>query len=491
MLFNSTHFVIFFPIVVLIYFATPQRFRWALLLFASYYFYMAWKPAYALLILTSTLIDYAAAQKISRSKSKTARRGWLMMSLLTNFGLLFSFKYYNFFSASVEWLSSLFPLPIALPRTDWLLPVGISFYTFQTVSYTIEVYRGKWKAEKHLGYFALYVSFFPQLVAGPIERPGNLLPQFKHKHYFEYDRIVNGLKLIAWGMFKKVVIADRLAVVVDSVYNDPSSFAGPAFVLATICFAIQIYCDFSGYSDIAIGAARILGVKLMRNFDQPYLANSIPDFWRRWHISLSTWFRDYVYIPLGGNRLSVPRWRINLLIVFLISGLWHGANWTFVIWGGVHGILFVFHGLTKPLRQRIVISLRLDRMPRIHQTIRIVMTFLLVTFAWIFFRSNSLSDAYYIVGHLTKGWSALLNYSEISNLTHAVLGIPGFKIGSVVMVSWAAIIIAMFLVEHSEEPLRMFRGWSSKVRWLVYWVLLLTILVFGSFDQSAFIYFQF
>ena len=491
MLFNSLHFVIFLPIVVALYFSIPQRYRWALLLVASYYFYMAWKPGYALLIVTSTLIDYVASRMIGKSGSKAARRGWLIASLLTNFGLLFIFKYYNFLSGSLQGISSLFPLPFALPRSDWLLPVGISFYTFQTVSYTIEVYRGNQKPEKHLGYFALYVSFFPQLVAGPIERPGNLLPQFRQQTRLEYGPVTNGLKLMAWGMFKKVVIADRLAQFVDPVYNDPSSFTGPAFILATTCFAIQIYCDFSGYSDIAIGAARILGINLMRNFRQPYLANSVADFWKRWHISLSTWFRDYVYIPLGGNRVSVPRWHLNILIVFLVSGLWHGANWTFIIWGAIHGSFFVLHRLAAPLRRRVVGSLRLDRRPRLHRVIQIALTLSLVNFAWIFFRANSLSDACYIVGHLMSGWSAVLNPAGLSDLTYAVLGDRSYKFVGLLMSIWTVLIVAMFLVERYEQPLGMFKTRPWWVRWPAYWAMLSAILVLGAFEQSPFIYFQF
>ena len=321
MLFNSFEYFLFFPIVAMLYFGVPQRLRWVLLLAASYFFYMCWKPGYLLLIVASTLVDYWAGLGIGRATSVSGKRGYLAVSLTANLGLLFFFKYYNFFSDSLREFSRLWGGTLDIPHSDFLLPVGISFYTFQTLSYTIEVYRGNKEPERHLGIFALYVAFFPQLVAGPIERAQRLLPQFREKHEFVYDRVVSGLKLIAWGLFKKVVIADRLAGVVDVVYGNVDAHSGPAFVVATVAFAFQIFCDFSGYTDIAIGSARVMGFELMTNFRRPYFAASIPDFWRRWHISLSTWFRDYVYVPLGGSRVSRSRWYGNLFIVFLVSGL--------------------------------------------------------------------------------------------------------------------------------------------------------------------------
>ncbi|MCE7945771.1 MAG: MBOAT family protein, partial [Chlorobi bacterium CHB1] len=312
MLFHSLEFIIFFPVVVAIYFLAPLRFRQFFLLLASYYFYMCWKAEYAVLILLSTGIDYVAALHMH----KTSGRGNI---------------FYEF------------------PLFDILLPVGISFYTFQTLSYTIDVYRSEKTPERNFIKFALYVTFFPQLVAGPIERSTRLLPQFDHEHKFDANRVVSGLRLMLWGFFKKLVIADRLALYVNEVYNNPADYTGLPVIIATYFFAFQIYCDFSAYSDIAIGAARVLGFDLMKNFRQPYLAQSIGEFWKRWHISLSTWFRDYLYIPLGGNRVSRLRWYVNLMAVFLISGLWHGANWTFVVWGALHGSYFVLSLLTQKL----------------------------------------------------------------------------------------------------------------------------------------------
>lgn len=490
MLFNSFDFLLFFPIVAVLFFYTRQQFRWVLLLFASYYFYMSWEPAYAILIITSTCIDYWASHRIQKSKTRVRRNLWLVLSLVTNFGLLFSFKYYSFFSESLGWISVLLPIQIALPKVDWLLPVGISFYTFQTVSYTIDVYRGKQRAEEHFGYFALYVSFFPQLVAGPIERPGNLLPQFRETSSFEYGRVTNALKLMAWGMFKKTVIADQLSLFVDPVYNSPADYSGPFLVIATVCFAIQIYCDFSGYSDIAIGAAMVLGINLARNFDSPYLANSIGNFWQRWHISLSTWFRDYVYFPLGGNRVSVRRWHLNILVVFLTSGLWHGANWTFVMWGAIHGLFYVIHNLTESVRARFVGLTRLDRVPAVHRGLQVTLTLIPVCFAWIFFRANSIGDAVFIVSHLSDGWSILLDRKLVGDTLYGILGHAEYGHAYLAVV-WPAAIASMMVFEHRQNPRELFAGWPWWIRWPSYYALLIAMLLLSPTEQAAFIYFQF
>lgn len=322
---------------------------------------MSWKPEFIILIILSTIIDYFAGLKIYGSKSIKIKRLFLCFSIISNLGLLFAFKYFNFFSDSFRALLQQFSIPMDPITLKVILPVGISFYTFQTMSYTIDVYREKIGAQKHLGIFAVYVSFFPQLVAGPIERATNLLPQFFEKHNFEYKRAADGLKLMLWGFFKKVVVADRLSSIVNIVYNDPTSFTGTPLILATIFFAFQIYCDFSGYSDIAIGAAQIMGFRLMDNFKRPYFSRSISEFWKRWHISLSTWFKDYLYIPLGGNRVAIPRWYANLFIVFLVSGLWHGANWTFVIWGALHGIYLILEMVLLPYKNKLFSLLYLDK----------------------------------------------------------------------------------------------------------------------------------
>lgn len=334
MLFNSFAFAIFLPIVFIFYWGFPHKYRWILMLVASYYFYMSWNPKYVVLILFTTIVSYVAARLIEKEESKRKKKFILVGTAILCLGVLFFFKYFNFVSESITRLLSIFAIQMNPITLKLLLPVGISFYTFQTLSYVIDVYRGDVPAEKHFGYYAVFISFFPQLVAGPIERTSNLLPQIKAKHEFNYDQATYGLKLMAWGYFKKIVIADTLSKYVSAVYDVPQNLTGFVLVLATLFFTLQIYCDFSGYSDIAIGTAKLLGINLMTNFKSPYFSQSIKEFWSRWHISLSTWFRDYIYIPLGGNRVGKIRHTMNLLITFLASGLWHGANWTFAVWGG-------------------------------------------------------------------------------------------------------------------------------------------------------------
>ncbi len=396
MLFNSVEFIFFLPAVIISYYLLPHKARWVLLLAASYYFYMAWRPEYIVLIIFSTLIDYFAGIMIEKNAEKRIRRALLLLSLVSNLGLLFVFKYFNFFNQEAGKIFELVTqkeYPIAALRL--LLPIGISFYTFQTLSYTIDVYRGRKKAEKHLGYFALYVTFFPQLVAGPIERSDRLLPQLRMKHSFDYQNTAGAILRICWGFFKKVVIADRVAVIVNTVYGDLPSFTGAYLWTATLGFALQIYCDFSAYSDIAIGSAGLLGIDLMENFKVPYLSKSISEFWSRWHISLSTWFRDYLYIPIGGNRVD-KKWKLyrNLMIVFVVSGLWHGAAWTFLIWGSLHGIYLVCERLIEKARQK-------RNRPPLRAAVTIPFTFFLVLVAWVFFRAENISDAAYVFTHLT------------------------------------------------------------------------------------------
>jgi len=479
MLFNSIHFLLFFPIVIFIYFSLPHRWRWLLLLIASYYFYMSWKAEYALLILASTVVDYFAGLKMGKIKKKEARRPYLIISLIANLGLLFAFKYLNFFSESLRTLLQSISIEFTTPYLNVLLPVGISFYTFQTLSYTIDLYYGKIKPERHFGIFALYVAYFPRLVAGPIERAKNLLPQFRKEQQFKYKRVTDGLKLMLWGFFKKLVIADRVAAIVNLVYNNPTDHTGFPLIVATVLFAVQIYCDFSGYSDIAIGAAQVMGIRLMDNFKRPYYSRSVREFWTRWHISLSSWFRDYLYIPLGGSRVAVPRWYFNLMIVFLISGLWHGANWTFVIWGALHGLYLIFSIVSKPLRERLIHLFGLVSRPRLHAVWKGLFTFAIVNFAWIFFRANSLSDAWYIVTHLFTDFSLNLSFLGVHKYD--------FVIGLVFI---AFMELVHVLQEHngmrsfiSDKPLAL--------RWGIYLFIVWAILLFGSFGNNYFIYFQF
>ncbi|TFH43699.1 MAG: MBOAT family protein, partial [Chrysiogenales bacterium] len=348
----SFQYVVFFTLVVALFFAFPQRFRWAFLLTASYFFYMWWDPKYALLLLSTTIIVYATGI-LMHDKSQRIKKLCVALSVISNLGILFVFKYFNFFNNSVRDLFAAMGMEYSVPELNFLLPVGISFYTFQALSYTMDLYRGSRKPEYHFGMFALYVSFFPTILAGPIERSTRLLPQLYRKVEFNYDRVVNGLVLMAWGFFQKLVIADRLAQYVNMVYANPQLLDGLPLLLATYFFAIQVYCDFSGYTDIAIGTAQVMGYELMPNFRRPFFASSIGDLWRRWHISLISWLRDYLYIPLGGNRVGRFRWYLNVLIVFTVSGLWHGAQWTFVIWGSLNGVLIVLSQVTERVRTAI------------------------------------------------------------------------------------------------------------------------------------------
>ncbi len=490
MLFNSWQFALFFPIVAVLYFLLPYRWRWALLLVASYFFYMCSVPAYALLLAVSTVIDYFTGLGMAKTESRRMRIGLLVTSVVANLSMLFVFKYFNFFVGSMEALSDWFGVPFDARYSTLILPVGISFYTFQTLSYSIDVFRGRQEPERHFGRYALYVSFFPQLVAGPIERSTNLLPQFWQNFDFDYDRVTSGLKLMAWGLFKKIVIADHLAVLVNTVYNNPEGLSGVHFTIATMFFAFQIYCDFSGYSDIAIGAARVLGYRLMLNFDRPYQARSISDFWSRWHISLSSWFRDYVYIPLGGNRVAVPRWYINLMIVFMVSGLWHGAKWTFVIWGALHGFYLIFALATQPARQQIAASVGLDRVPILHHALQRIVVFLLVCFAWIFFRVNSVSDAFYIVGQLPVGWENILDKSWVREARIQIGASEKYLAGAVGLILLLEVVQMLPQPKVGEWPQLFFTRFSV-VRWAAYTAIVLGIINLGAPKAQPFIYFQF
>jgi D-alanyl-lipoteichoic acid acyltransferase DltB (MBOAT superfamily) len=485
MLFNSLAFAIFFPLVVLLHFALPHRFRWAWLLGASYWFYMSWQPRYALLLFGSTFLAWAAGLLISREARPARRKAWLAACLVGNLGALFFFKYFNFANGSLRSLFQELGWTYSVSAVDVLLPVGISFFIFQSLSYAIDVYRGRQEPERHFGLFALYVSFFPQLVAGPIERAGNLLPQFRIPHAFDADRAASGLRLMLWGMFKKVVIADRLALFVDPIYDNPGAHEAPALLLATYLFAFQIFCDFSGYTDIAIGAARVMGFDLMKNFDRPYAAASVAEFWRRWHISLSTWFKDYLYYPLGGNRVARPRWMANILVVFLVSGLWHGAAWTYVVWGALHGLYLTTGALGAGLRERLAAAIGLDRLPRIRRALGVLVTFHLVLFAWIFFRARSLADALFIVKTMAAG--------AFEVPAQALAGVPlPLLAGCLALV---AILEAVHLLQGWLESGRGSEAaapvFHPALRWAAYLVLLLGVLNLRPAQVAPFIYFQF
>ena len=472
MLFNSLEFILFFPIVCLVYFLLPGlKGRTLFLLLASYYFYMCWEPVYALLLLTSTAITYLSGLCMSYFQERKWRRLSLFLGIFINLGILFFYKYYAFVGSLVTDLLAWFGIGMKIPEWNVLLPVGISFYIFQAVGYAVDVYRGTIRAEKNFIVYALFISFFPQLVAGPIERARNMLPQFKEKHRFSYDNFDVGLRWILWGYFMKLCVADRVSTYVDAVYNNYMEHSGPSLLLATFFFTFQIYCDFAGYSLIAIGSSRIMGFRLMENFHRPYFAQNIKDFWRRWHISLSTWFKDYLYIPLGGNRVSHWRHMWNLFVTFLVSGVWHGANLTFVLWGGLHGLYQVVGFEKNRWLPRV-------KAPRVlHALLSVVVTFVLVMFAWIFFRANDLHSAFGIIGRM---------FTERGSL-YVGEGIPSLLLG--------LLCIAILMMKELKDEL----GWNiHALHSSSYWTRIVSMACFlafiiltASFDGGAFIYFQF
>ncbi len=480
MLFNSFEFLIFFVVVTGLYFTLPHKYRWALLLTASCIFYMFFIPVYILILFFTIIIDYYAGILIENARG-LRRKHFLWLSLVANIGVLAIFKYYNFlndnFTEIFSWTGNQNPIPYL----DIILPIGLSFHTFQAMSYTIEVYRGNQQAERHFGIYALYVMFYPQLVAGPIERPQNLLHQFREKHYFEYNRVVEGIKLMTWGLFKKVVIADRLAVMVDTVYNDPTAHYGLAVIIATVFFAFQIYCDFSGYSDMAIGAANVMGFKLMTNFNRPYFAKTISEFWKRWHISLSTWFKDYLYIPLGGNKVVRSRWYFNLFITFMISGLWHGADWTYIIWGVLHGSYLVVALVTQKWRNHFNEVTGISSHKMLHNWIQAFIVFVLVCFAWIFFRAATIEDAFLLIQN------AMI--IEPGQFRLGLFGDNYFE-----FIAGIALILFLLVAEWTMRGRKIHEFIVTRpayIRWGMYSVLVLLILNFGVFGGSNFIYFQF
>lgn len=488
MLFNSIEFAFFFPIVTLLFFLLPHRFRWFLLLTASCFFYMYFKPVYIFILGFTIVIDYYAGILIAREQNKKKRKWLLLMSIFANVGVLVVFKYYNFIAINLNEVFSLVHENKQIPLLNILLPIGLSFHTFQAMSYTIEVYRRKQTPEKHFGIYALYVMFYPQLVAGPIERPQNILHQFHEQKWFDYENMRRGLILIAWGLIKKVVIADRLALFVNQVYGKPSEYTGLPLVIATVFFAFQIFCDFSGYSDIAIGSAKCMGFDLMKNFDRPYLSTNIGEFWRRWHISLSTWFRDYVYIPLGGNRVTTSRRYLNLLFVFLLSGIWHGANWTFLIWGGLHGCYLILED---------IIYSRFKNLKEINSNISIFIkqsvVFILVAIAWIFFRAESVSDSFYIIRNLFSNWlpqiKQIINNESLVRLKLLYIEQQGKEF------YLAIFLILLMIIVHRLQGKMSFDNWiigkNKKLRWSIYYSMLLIFIFLGIFNRSSFIYFQF
>ena len=464
MSFTLPVFFLFLPVVVTLYWLLPAKMRWLMLLMASYIFYMYWNPFLVILLLISTVVDYSCSLGIQSNRDHARKKKiYLLVSILMNLGLLFSFKYLNFFAQTVNALYSFFGSDYRLPEFHLILPVGISFYTFQTMSYTIDVYRGEIEAEKHFGHYALFVTFFPQLVAGPIERPKDLIPQLKQHHTLCRNDLFEGFRLLLRGYGKKVLIADFLAQFVDQAYGQVSACDGSTLAIATILFAIQIYCDFSGYSDIAQGCARLMGIRLSDNFQMPYTANSIRSFWRRWHISLTSWFTDYLYIPMGGSRKNTWRTCINIMITFLVSGLWHGANWTYVIWGGIHGLYLVM--------ERLIWKKRSPGM---------MLTFFAVCFSWIFFRSATVADAFTVIERIFSPWQI-----------HQML--TGLSMGTSDLLVCIACIGFLPLLEQLPQ---IRKDATMHRNACLYFLVILAIvfcrfLVLNQHGDTAFIYFQF
>ena len=485
MIFNSAEFLVFYPLVLLFYFVLPKKLKWPLLLAASYFFYMIWNPPLIFLILFTTAVSYVSAIIIEKTENKARKKFWLAMTLITSLGVLFFFKYFNFLADSAISVWNFFGGNADDLVLKLILPVGISFYTFQTLSYVIDVYRGDIKAERHFGWYALFVSFFPQLVAGPIERPDNLLPQLKADHKLEASNAFAGIQKMAVGFFKKIVVADLIAEFVNSVYNSPESATGLGIVIASVLFSVQIYCDFSGYTDIAIGCARVMGIRLMQNFNRPYQARSIKEFWARWHISLSTWFRDYLYIPLGGNRCSKARHFFNIFVVFFVSGLWHGASWTFVVWGVLHGVYQIVGALTKKPRERIYKALKIKTESLAFVLWQRFWTFVLVCFSWIFFRANSFSDALLLIQRLFTEWNTGFFTETLSSM--------GITVTAVLVTLLSVLIMSMLDTITNDEKIGE-SGTASRqytALWILFVVAIAWCLLLSVGGASAFIYFQF
>ena len=487
MTFNSPAFLLFFPVVLLFHFLIPTKYRHIPLLILSYYFYACWNAKLMGLIMFTTVVSYFAGILIEKTQKKGQRRLLLAITLVACLGVLFFYKYFNFFASTVTSVISAFSGEVTTGAAlELILPVGISFYTFQTLSYVIDLYRGNITAEKNFLYYALFVTFFPQLVAGPIERPENLLPQLKAPHKFSKDNFVTGSAIMLIGYFKKIAVADMIAPFVNSVFNDAGNATGITVILASCLFAVQIYCDFSGYTDIAIGCARIMDIKLMQNFNLPYCSKSIKEFWSRWQISLSSWFKDYLYIPLGGNRCSKLRNMLNIMIVFTVSGLWHGANMTFVLWGALHGFYQIIGRITLKVRNGLVKKIGLSEDSPAVKAWRTLVTFILVTFAWIFFRANSISDLGVLLSKLASPGSV----SDISR-------IMGLSASSVIIIALAIILLRMFdrrmNPDGSFEALnsRSISFTTSEALNIIWAVLAAWFILYSKGTLSTFIYFQF
>jgi alginate O-acetyltransferase complex protein AlgI len=483
MLPNSIAFLLFFAAIVALYYAAPHRFRWVLLLIASFYFYSTFNPQYLLLLIYSILVAYGTGLALDARRGKAGDKVLLAIGVLAQLSVLIFYKYFNFFVGSIEAIYQrlgFFNEILALPRLEFLLPVGLSFFTFSCISYLVDVYRGTIMPERHLGNLAVYVSFFPKLLAGPIERASPFLEELKQAKRFDITLATAGLQLMLLGLFKKVVIADRLAEFVDASFQTPAFQSPVALLVAIYFYAFQIYCDFSGYSDIAIGASLVMGIRLMENFRRPYFAKSVPEFWsKRWHISLARWFKDYVYIPLGGNRVSRPRLYFNLMTVFLLSGLWHGANWTFIIWGGLNGLYQLLYLGSAKFR---VWWANVVRLPSwLADALNILITFHLVTIAWVFFRASSVTEAFAVFNRIYSALpqlpTLLRNYTWSNEILLAV-----------------ALIAVLIIIEALDEVRSLWARLAKQptvIRWAFYHCLIFTLVILGKWGVEEFIYMQF
>ncbi|MCD2345557.1 MBOAT family O-acyltransferase [Clostridium guangxiense] len=490
--FNSLEFLVFFFLVTTVYYIIPHKVRWIWILISSYYFYLQTShPKYIILLLGTTFISYLSGLLIEASdkkQSEKVKKSVLIGSILCNIGFLFLFKYYDFFMDIAKQALASVHIYINMPKLGLALPVGISFYTFEAVGYIIDVYRRKIKAEKNLAKYALFIAFFPQLLAGPIERAKHMLSQFEAKHSFNYEKVKSGLLLILWGLFQKLVVADRLSKLVDTVFSNPDTYKGFNVVIASIFFTFQIYCDFSGYSDMAIGVARVLGFELTRNFERPYFSKSVREFWRRWHITLCSWFKDYLYIPLGGNRCSKIKNYRNIMIVFIVSGLWHGAALNFIVWGTLHGVYQVVEKILEPLKNKVVQKLKINDQAIWYKCSQVLITFILVDFAWIFFKANTLSTAVKLIKNMfyfnpwvfTDGslYNLGLTYKEF---IISLLGI--------------AVILAVNFLQRKNILYKELKDKNIAARWSVYLAIVVIIIIFGvygpEYNPQQFIYFQF
>ncbi|WP_264549359.1 MBOAT family O-acyltransferase [Flavobacterium sp. N2820] len=482
MLFNSIDFAIFLPIVFFLYwFVTNKNLKLqnALIVLVSYFFYGWWNWNFLLLILLSTIVDYTVCRILSFEENKLKRKLLLWVSIVVNLGILGFFKYYNFFLDNFITAFSFFGSDIKANSLNIILPVGISFYTFQTMSYTIDVYRKKIEPVKDFIIFSAFVSFFPQLVAGPIERATNLLPQFNKKRTFNYSKAVDGLRQILWGLFKKIVIADNCAEFANLIFNNSSDYSGSTLVLGALFFTFQIYGDFSGYSDIAIGTSRLFGFDLMRNFNFPYFSRDIAEFWRRWHISLSTWFRDYLYIPLGGSRGGTWMKITNTFLIFIVSGFWHGANWTFIAWGALNAIYFLPLLLTNSHRNNIGIVAQGSKLPSAKELLFMLLTFGLTVLAWIFFRAENIEHALSYISQIFS--SSLFTFPEFEGMIKALTTI--ILILFFILIEWQGR-EKQYAIEHFGSK------WKQPLRYLFYYSIIIIIFLFGGKEQQ-FIYFQF